>query len=132
MSKKILNKNENIERIIEKIKRATGLKTDRALAEKLGYTSTGTISNWKSEGRIEWEKIRRAFPYLDFNDLMSDEINAVNDKIVEYESRQVGSKEAGSERAILLEWILSRSESLSEEHRLLADAIRKLIDIDSK
>src|SRR5690554_4653935 len=59
MSNKNLKKSENVDAILSRLKGIYEVKTDIELAKKLGYTSTGALSNWRARGAVNWNRINK-------------------------------------------------------------------------
>lgn len=64
------------EEILGRLMTYLGVKTDTALAKKMGYKNQSTIGNWRSRGTVDIGKIWEAFPEIDLNWLVRGEKSA--------------------------------------------------------
>jgi hypothetical protein len=56
-SRNFSTNSEIVENIIRRLKYAYNLKSDSDLAEKLNYSSSGAISNWRKRDKVSWPRI---------------------------------------------------------------------------
>ena len=73
MSTKKLKKIEFVESVLSEIRTKYGLKNDSEVAEFLGYSSTGTLANWKKKGRVNFNRIHEYCRDLDLSGLKKNE-----------------------------------------------------------
>jgi len=130
MSNKNLKKSENVEKILERLKKAYGLQTDQDVASLLGYKSTGTISNWKERGKVNWNRIESYCEnvrkdYLTTGERPMFKNPSMEEKVTEYESLRSDSGPSDTERDLLIEFLRDQAESLSEGLRRLSELERK-------
>lgn len=53
--------------ILDRLMAYLGVKTDAALAQKLGYKNQSTLGNWRSRNTIDLDRILDAAPEIDLN-----------------------------------------------------------------
>jgi hypothetical protein len=62
----------NIDKFLTILKLRLNLNSDYELAERLGYSSTGTISNWRKRGSIDVSRIVKYFPEFSLADIIKE------------------------------------------------------------
>lgn len=64
------------ELILGRLMTYLGVKTDTALAKKLGYKNQSTVGNWRQRNKIELDRIIELFPDMDLNWLVRGEVSS--------------------------------------------------------
>lgn len=115
--------------VLDNLKKRYSILTDIELAKKLGYSSTGTISNWRRRDTINIDRIRKYCPEVSLseltkmpttvNDSLTDNEYQAVDLIEKYEQHAADSGVSKKERGLLLEFLSGQADSLAEGLRLL-------------
>lgn len=136
-TQKVRKSNKNltkVEEILKRLKRAYNLDDDYELAELLGYSSTGTISNWKSRGSVNLKRIKERCEKINLNYLTNGEgrpfIDDIDGKFNDLKDRIEDEGISYNERDLLLEVLESDVKKHVSGLQEIVDRIHRLRKIN--
>ncbi|MDZ7658026.1 helix-turn-helix domain-containing protein [Fodinibius sp.] len=130
MSNKNLTKVSNVDKFLTRLRQEVGVKTDTELAEKLGYSSTGTLSNWKKRGAVDLNRIQERCENISLDYLTGGENDKYEKAFNQLEDRTNDEGTPYNARDLLLEALVSEAEKIQNDLQDLTEKIRKLRDLD--